>query len=89
MMFVPGLRQVERPSIWFRTKKFIKRFAILIKAGLFVYLTSPLSIQLYQAGKSYWRERLSTVDLPAPTSLDQLLFYIENIIYLFYKNKLP
>ncbi len=37
------------------------------------------------AGTSYWRGRLSTVDLRVLASLNQLLFYIEIIIILFYK----
>ncbi len=36
-------------------------------------------------GKSFWRGRLSAVDLLVLTSLDQLFIYIENIINLFYK----
>ncbi len=42
-------------------------------------------IGLFIPGKSYWRGRLRTVDLFVLTSLDQLIFGIENINYLLYK----
>ncbi len=39
---------------------------------------------IYPAGKSYWRESLSTVDLLVPASLDQLLSLLR-ILFFFYK----
>ncbi len=57
---------------------------------LFLFLTaekscrSSCSKQKYQETLSKGR-RLSTVDLLVLTSLDQLLYSIENIIYLLYK----
>jgi len=44
---------------------------------------------LFQGSLTEGGKRLSTVDLLALTRLDQLLFYILNIIYLFLQNKLP
>ncbi len=41
-----------------------------------------------RAGKPNWWERFCTDDLLGITSLNQLLFYVENIIYLFYKTTL-
>ncbi len=41
---------------------------------------------IVKAGKSYWRGRLSTVDLLVPTSLDQLLF-ISKILFTFFLKK--
>jgi hypothetical protein len=38
-----------------------------------------------RAGKSYWRGRLSTIDPHLLTSLDQLLFMLKILIYLFTK----
>ncbi len=38
-----------------------------------------------QAGKSYRGGRISTVDLLVLSSLDQLIFYIENIIFIVTK----
>ncbi len=38
-----------------------------------------------RAGNLYWKESRSTVDLLVRTSLDQLLFFIANIIFSFTK----
>jgi hypothetical protein len=43
-----------------------------------------ICVALPKAGKSYWRGRLSTVDLLVITSLDEHL-YIENMIYFLNK----
>ncbi len=40
------------------------------------------------AGKSYWRGRLTTVDLLVLTTLDQLIFILK-ILFMFLQNKLP
>jgi hypothetical protein len=44
---------------------------------------SRLRFKLLWPGKSNWRGRLSTADLLVLTSLDYLIFYNENTIYLF------
>jgi len=41
------------------------------------------------AGKPYLRGRLSKIELRVLTSLEQLFFKIENIIFPFLQNKLP
>ncbi len=40
---------------------------------------------LLKPGKPYWRGRLSTVDLPVLTSLDQLLFVLKSLFTNFTK----
>ncbi len=50
-----------------------------------VAVNNNLSTVLKRAGKSYWRGRLSTVDLLVLTSLDQLLFAVMIFFYLCYK----
>ncbi len=45
-------------------------------------------VKKLQSGKSYWGERLSTVDLLVLTSLDQLVFVL--LYWKYYlQNKLP
>jgi len=42
-----------------------------------------------KAGKSFWRGRLSTVDLLVLTSLDQILILLEILFTFFYKTSYP
>ncbi len=57
----------------------------MLQRKRYCHLVSILLPRLRDAvtEEAYLNEKaLSTVDLPVLTSLDQLLFYIENIIYL-------
>ncbi len=55
-----------------------KKIATNKRASLFAWTV------IDEAGKPYWREKLSTVDPQVLTSLDQLLFYWKYYL-LFYK----
>ncbi len=61
--------------------------AHLIAPGVSRYINGGLRFQNKTAkGREViTKGRLSTFDLLALTSLDQLLFYIEDFMYLFYK----
>jgi len=56
----------------------------LDKPGRVSFFSLSVSSKI-KPGKPYKRGRLSTVDLLVITSSDQLLFYIESIIYPCYK----
>jgi hypothetical protein len=61
----------------FSLKDFILRLKIEVNFVKIIMKIHP--------GKSYWRGRLSTVDLLVLISWDQLLFYFEYNVYFFYK----
>ncbi len=68
--------RLEFPALaWFSTS------GCMCDMHLRCYKAKPPYLKLkVQPGKSYWRGRLSTVDLLVLTSLDQLLFIMKNII---------
>jgi hypothetical protein len=58
------------------------RLSLYVCYDLSVYATS-FPVQPYQAGKPYWRGRISTVDLLVLTRLDQLVFILKCFFLTF------